>query len=454
MSALEVLRQIKQNRRTQGSTKVVEWGNADFIAEVGVENLTRRELRNHLEARDLDTNGTRLELIERLRASMNDETMNKFAYTETIDVDFQVQADLEERGSVYACGSNAAGQLGVGDLEPRNNFVVIPILRGQGVNFLYAGADMCYAITEEHDVYVWGGGGVGRTGINKDAVKATNDKGVQVDKSTSNFMEPQLVKDLSGEEILTVTVGLSHCMAVGKGGDVFVWGDGHSGQLGLGDLELHNSVVINNSFPAVASVDAGSNHSVCLTKSGKVYTWGHALNGRLGIGAAERIGVPEAERFFFPIPKHIETLEVVKQVCCGADHVLAYGASGVWSWGNGAGGRLGLGDNTDRYDPCLIPKLKGKFVMQLAAGTWHSMALICYPPLIGGGWVYTWGSGYHGQLGHGAQTITMTPLLIEFFPKMHLHVKFIASGSHHCAAVTKEGELYTWGSNVNGCLAR
>ena len=51
MSALDVLRQIKQARRQQtGVTKIVEWGNADYINSIGgIENLTRKDLRNHLE---------------------------------------------------------------------------------------------------------------------------------------------------------------------------------------------------------------------------------------------------------------------------------------------------------------------------------------------------------------------------------------------------------------------
>ena len=452
MSALEVLRQIKQARRgTNAAKKIVEWGNADFINEIGIENLSRRDLRNHLEARDLDTSGTRLELIERLRSSLGDEQLHKFAYTETIDTEFQIQADIEERGSVYVCGNNSKGELGVGDLETRSNFVVIPQLRGQHVNSVVVGVDLCYAITDEHDVFVWGGGGVGRTGLNKP--KASGDTGLVVDTS-KNYMEPQLVKDLSGEEVVSMSVGLSHCMAVGKGGDLFIWGDGHSGQLGLGDLLPHPSIVINNSFPSVQQAAAGSNHSVVLTKGGQIYTWGHTQNGRLGVGSSENVGAPESERYFCSLPRRIETLEVIRQVSCGSDHTLAYGASGVWAWGNGAGGKLGLGDNNDRADPCQVPALLGKFVMQICAGHWHSLALICYPPLLGGGWIYSWGSGFHGQLGQGLKNVGLTPMLVDYFMQIHVHVKFIACGSHHCAAITKEGELYTWGSNHNDCLGR
>lgn len=454
MSALDVLRQIKASRRAgaagsgAAASKVVQWGNVDYINEIGIENLSRRELRNHLEARDLETQGTRIELIDRLRASLADEQMHKLAYTETIDTEFQIQADLEERGSVYVCGINSKGQLGLGDLEWRPHFTVIRQLRGVQVVHVAAGVDMCYAITEEYDVYVWGGNGVGRTGLNpRDASKAN-------DARPFNFLEPTIVQDLAGEECVAVVSGSSHCLAVGKGGDCFVWGDGDAGQLGLGDFSHHHIIAVNNSFPSVQGISAGSNHSVILTKTGQVYTWGHAANGRLGIGASERLGASETERFYFPLPSHITTIETIRQVACGADHSLAIGQSGVWSWGNGSGGRLGLGDNSDRFDPCLVPRIKGKIVMSVAAGAWHSMAIVTYPPMTGGGWLMSWGSGFHGQLAQGLRVVSPLAETVDYFLQYHLLIKEVSCGAYHCAALTKEGELYTWGNNLNGALGR
>lgn len=58
MSALDVLRQIKLSRKTKGAKKIIEWGNAEHITEIGVENLSRKDLRNHLEARDFETPST------------------------------------------------------------------------------------------------------------------------------------------------------------------------------------------------------------------------------------------------------------------------------------------------------------------------------------------------------------------------------------------------------------
>lgn len=449
MSALDVLRQIKQLRRSQQQVvKIVEWGNADFINNVGIENLTRKELRNHLEARDLDTAGTRLELLDRLRTSLADEQLHKFAYTETLDTELLIQADMEERGSVYVTGLNDKGQLGLGDMDTRRFFAVVPPMRGIGIVYVTSGTDMTFAITQEHDVYVWGGGGVGRTGINPNIKK----RGKAAKEM--NWLEPIIVPEMAGEECSAVVVGSSHCMAVGRGGDCFVWGDNESGQLGLGNFENKKVMCINNTFPSVAQICAGSNHSAVLTNAGQVYSWGHGANGRLGIGDIERVGVDDRVKFYFPVPELIRTLEPITMLSCGADHTLAKGLSGVWAWGNGSGGKLGLGDINDRIEPVLIPRMRGKSVVQILASTWHSMAIVQYPPILTGGYLYTWGSGYHGQLAHGTKSISMEPEIVEYFVNVQMMIKFIAAGPTHCAAVTKEGELYSWGSNLHGALGR
>jgi hypothetical protein len=52
---------------------------------------------------------------------------------------------------------------------------------------------MCYAVTNEHDVYCWGGNGVGPTGIQPPRKKSGETKNV------NNWLEPQLVKELAGK---------------------------------------------------------------------------------------------------------------------------------------------------------------------------------------------------------------------------------------------------------------
>lgn len=40
--------------------------------------------------------------------------------------------------AVYAVGANSSGQLGLGDLAPRDRFVVVPETRGAGISFVAA----------------------------------------------------------------------------------------------------------------------------------------------------------------------------------------------------------------------------------------------------------------------------------------------------------------------------
>ena len=118
MSAIDVLRSLrkKKNKRAEEKQTLVEWGAFEYIKKMGVENMSRKQLKNHLEARDASTEGNLMELKERLKNSIQEEELATLAYTDTADTEFLIQADLEERGSCYAIGTNFSGQLGLGDL--------------------------------------------------------------------------------------------------------------------------------------------------------------------------------------------------------------------------------------------------------------------------------------------------------------------------------------------------
>ena len=68
--------------------------------------------------------------------------------------------------------------------------------------------------------------------------------------------------------------------------------------------------------------------------------------------------------------------------------------------------------------------------------------------------LYTWGSGYHGQLALGTRQVQPTPSIVNKLLSTQQLLRKVFCGSHHCAAITTDGELYTWGSNRTGCLGR
>ncbi|XP_030284576.1 alsin-like isoform X4 [Sparus aurata] len=73
----------------------------------------------------------------------------------------------------------------------------------------------------------------------------------------------------------------------------------------------------------------------------------------------------------------------------------------VWSWGRGSEGQLGHGDQLARLQPLCIKSLKGEEVIQVAAGSHHSLALTAHCQ------VYSWGSNMCGQLGHVNSPVTV-----------------------------------------------
>ena len=88
-------------------------------------------------------------------------------------------------------------------------------------------------------------------------------------------------------------------------------------------------------------------------------------------------------------------------------------------------------------------------VLMLAAGGSHTMALSEE------GGAFTWGCGMHGRLGlGGAEHDEPLPRRL---PKEHFvgaQLCFIAAGDWTSAAVTDNGQLYTWGAGLVGTSVR
>ena len=121
MSGIGLLAKLRTKR---GDNKLeYEWGSSKVLQSLDLEKLTRAALRNHLDARDLDTQGTKRAMIKRLQGDLEGERLQSIAYSEQLESEFHINKDIEERGSVYAVGTNYAGQLGQGDTQGRKRVI-------------------------------------------------------------------------------------------------------------------------------------------------------------------------------------------------------------------------------------------------------------------------------------------------------------------------------------------
>lgn len=88
----------------------------------------------------------------------------------------------------------------------------------------------------------------------------------------------------------SIAAGEAHSLASSRdGNNVWTWGAGHYGQLGIGGLEprLSPSAIMELAGQGVLQVACGANHSGGVTRDGAVFMWGNGANSRLGPDAAD-----------------------------------------------------------------------------------------------------------------------------------------------------------------------
>jgi alpha-tubulin suppressor-like RCC1 family protein len=146
------------------------------------------------------------------------------------------------------------------------------------------------------------------------------------------------LKSPDGTPIVKVSFASKHSAFVTEKGNVYIRGKVKYA-LGLGENvdEAHDYTHVKG-LPRIVDVCCGKDHTVVLSDDGKVFTWGWGGNvltsGSLGHGDQVSIATP----------KQVQALdsEKIVQISSGYENCLALTADGrVFSWGNGANGRLG-----------------------------------------------------------------------------------------------------------------
>ncbi len=121
----------------------------------------------------------------------------------------------------------------------------------------------------------------------------------------------------------------------------------------------------------------------------------------------------------------------VLEVACGGAHTLVLTSSReVFSWGSGFFGQLGHGDGKDSAEPRRLHEMHGLDIKQLQAGENHSAALTSF------GEVYSWGRGEFGVLGHGDSRSRKTPAAVAALKSASTCVSELVSGSDHMFGIT------------------
>jgi E3 ubiquitin-protein ligase HERC2 len=228
-------------------------------------------------------------------------------------------------------------------------------------------------------------------------------------------------------------------------GAVFAYGKNKDGELGVDDTNPRDTPTRVTDLPAnIVQVSAGHNHSAALTCDGHVYTWGFGGTFWSGCG-----GLGHGDSADLSTPKRVEALSDmnIRSVVCGKYQTFAITADGqVYTWGRGEYGRLGLGDSGDYKSPQLLDALAHKQVAKIAT-VGAACAAVTHD-----GELYTWGRNEFGQLGvlggvsMDVYAMEPAPALVDTLQDHK--VVDVAVGERHMTCVTDDGRLYLWGNRA------
>ncbi|KAL5710488.1 HECT-type E3 ubiquitin transferase [Ranunculus cassubicifolius] len=223
---------------------------------------------------------------------------------------------------------------------------------------------------------------------------------------------------------------------------VWSWGAGTDGQLASEILQDSNfpQPLPSLQFTAnpISHIACGGAHVIALCKdNGKVLTWGRGTSGQLGHG--------DTKNCLHPLPVHkLENL-VISNVSAGWNHSGFVSNTGrIFTCGDGSFGQLGHGDDQSQYLPREVLSLGSKDVELVACGMRHTLVLLKEDQ------IYGFGSGNRGQLGSlldKTKRSSNLPQLILGFEG--IEITSISANGDQSAALTVDGQLYTWGKGYN-----
>ena len=298
---------------------------------------------------------------------------------------------------IFAWGGNLHSKLGNNTGSIGQPVILQSLFKKRIVQISCGDYHSC-AITDNGEIYSWGGGG----SYNRGQCGQGKNKDIDIPKKIDFFK----INNLKAKK---VSCGGYHTIVLCENGLLFGFGKGDYGQCGFGESEdsnvpklikfntkLYAKYEINlndekneipnledleniennfendlNNIINIIDIKCGGDHSMFLSNTGRVYTCGHGYTGQLGLGNNKNINKPTIVMSL--------TNKTVKKIAAGWSHSLVLTDEGnVYVCGCGKYGELGLklNDYSNRYKFCLVKNLCKMNVVDIFAGGHHSWCLV------------------------------------------------------------------------------
>ncbi|MFZ0035491.1 MAG: LamG-like jellyroll fold domain-containing protein [Sedimentisphaerales bacterium] len=225
-----------------------------------------------------------------------------------IDAGISHSIALDNSGHVWCWGYNSYGQLGNGTSGSGTDSPVpvqvhdevgtgvlgniIDVAVSSGFDGTYGEYGSSYALDKNGNVWAWGNnagntydpsGQLGHGYYDSDphSTPVRVLKGEMPMPPTENFLK----------NIIAISAGNEHVLALDNTGNVWAWGNNENGRLGDGTYTNRYTPVQVKKINAQSGfltdifyIDAGLYHSLAIDKNGNFWAWGSNANSQLGLG--------------------------------------------------------------------------------------------------------------------------------------------------------------------------
>lgn len=324
-----------------------------------------------------------------------------------------------------------------------------------------AGDEHSCGLRSDGEVYCWGRGLYGRTGLGSEADAArpepvfTEARFVAIDAggehtcaldtdgalwcwgrgsyiglpNTENAVIPTLVDE---GPYIDVSAGNTHSCVVAQNMEVFCTGTNSAGELGLANAD-ESPVLVQVPNVAASQVAAGGDFTCTLDAEGLASCWGRSLADRY----------EDSERDFSHVPQTYDGLAFValsagEQSVCGLTddrRIFCWGAS--------------VYNEDDRSNPETPEAIEAGFDFvdvstgdDFACGVTSAGVSLC------------WGNNYRARMGVGGHESSPSVVRDVSAITANVPLRSIAAGGNHSCAINVDNQLRCWGRDRYGATGR
>ena len=208
----------------------------------------------------------------------------------------------------------------------------------------------------------------------------------------------------------------------------------------------------------IVDISSGANHAMAMDNKGAVFIWGSGEQNQLGYHVVQRTGTHNQRNTLKP--QSLRTrIKKYKAIYTGLDHSFAIDEKDrVWAWGvnsfGGCGIEAGAGDDSAAvHTPTVVEtlNLKNDKIMHMAGGQHHSIAVT------EAGKALVWGRVDGYQVGLDMSKVPQSSTIQDASDKPRIVIiptelpnvggkaTYAAAGPDHSIVLNDKGHAYSWG---------